>query len=97
MEFEERSGEQAEQLERVSARIARPILVFCKAHKRFHADELRRFVVSQVGVAAPGSADRVLRDLRQQGRLNYVVVSRRESLYEVIEVNGVALDTAMQK
>jgi hypothetical protein len=85
-EFEE----QQEQLERVSARIARPIITFCKEHKRFHADELRRYVVAEIGVTAPGSADRVLRDLRQQGRLNYRVVSRRESLYEVIEVKGAA-------
>lgn len=75
--------EQQEHLERVSSRIARAILEFCKSHRRFHADELRRHVIRETGITAPASADRILRDLRQQRRLDYIVVNRRESLYEV--------------
>ena len=35
---------------------------------------------------APGSSDRVLRDLRKRRKLNYKVLSRRESRYRVIPV-----------
>lgn len=83
--------EQRENLERVSSRIARAILEFCQLHHRFHADDLRRFVIRETGIAAPASADRVLRDLRQHHKLDYKVVSRRESLYEVTWVPGVAV------
>ena len=42
--------------------------------------------VIAVGRVAPGSADRVLRDLRKRRKLNYKVLSRRESRYRVIPV-----------
>ena len=85
-----------ENLERVRSRIQRAVIGFCDTHPRFHADELRRYVIRETGVAAPASSDRVLRDLRQKGRLDYRVVSRRESLYEVIkdEENGQASEAA---
>lgn len=75
---------QGAHLSRAKLRLRRAILEFCAAHARFRADELRAFVARQAGPAAPGSADRVLRALRQDGELNYRVLSRRESLYEVI-------------
>jgi hypothetical protein len=81
-------GEQQENLERVSSRIAWAIIRSCREHRRFHADELRWYVISETGVAAPGSADRILRDLRQKKVLDYRVVSRHESLYEVLWVLG---------
>jgi hypothetical protein len=80
------NGEQQENLERVTSRIARAILDFCSCHQRFYAEELRAYVIRETGIAAPGSADRVLRHLRQSGRLNYRVLSRRESLYEMISM-----------
>lgn len=80
------SDEQSEHLERVSSRIALAIIAYCRANKRFHADELRSAVVRATGIAAPASADRILRDLRQRGIVQYKVVSRRESLYEVITI-----------
>lgn len=76
-----------ENLERASARIGRAVIAFVTkigVGKRFHADELRRFVLATTGILAPASADRILRLLRQTGRIDYWVVSRRESLYEVI-------------
>lgn len=85
---EPRSGEQAEQLRRVAKRIATAIREFCGAHKRFHADELRAHVARETGVAAPASADRVMRDMRQSGEIDYRVLSRRDSLYEVVSVAG---------
>jgi hypothetical protein len=80
--------EQAENLERVSSRIERAIIQFCSAHPRFHADDLRQFVAKETGIVAPGSADRILRDLRQRGQLNYKVLNRRGSLYQVTDVRG---------
>lgn len=81
--------EQRDNIERVSARIAGVIIEFCTHRTRrglFYAEELRDFVGQCVGATAPGSADRILRDLRQRGVINYRVLSRRESLYEVINV-----------
>ena len=74
--------EQTENLERVSSRIAASIVEFIRSHRRFHADDLRRHVSARVGSVAPGSADRILRDLRQKDVIDYRVVSRRQSLYE---------------
>ena len=79
--------EQEENLERVSSRIEAAIIKFCKEHRTFHADELRQAVIRDTGIAAPASADRILRLLRQKGVIIYEVVSRRESLYRVIAVN----------
>lgn len=75
---------QAEHLDRVSVRIGRAIVAFCAEQGLFHADDLRAYVTANVGIVAPGSADRILRDLRQRGCLNYRVVNRRDSLYEMI-------------
>lgn len=84
---DEEREEQEEHLDRVLSRIEDPIVRFCETHPTFHADELRRFVVQESGTAAPGSSDRILRQLRQQGVIDYVVTNRRESLYRVISVN----------
>jgi hypothetical protein len=80
---DDNGGEQAEHLERVSSRIARAIIDFCRCQKIFHADALRAYVVDATGITAPASADRILRDLRQRGVIDYRVVDRRASLYEV--------------
>ena len=74
-------------LERVSERIAGAIMQFrqnCAVYNRdeFRAEDLRMFVFrSCCGHMAPGSADRVLRSLRSQKKLDYVVVNRRQSIY----------------
>lgn len=79
-------NDQAENLDRVRLRITTRILEF---HQRqgyeaaWHADDLRNFVIEEVTVA-PASADRVLRDLRQHGVLDYVVLNRRQSLYQFV-------------
>ena len=73
------------ELERVSNRIAGALVQFCskRVGQLIHADDLRVFVSRNVGSIAPGSADRVLRDLRQRGVISYTVISRRHSLYLV--------------
>jgi hypothetical protein len=70
-------------LESVSSRIGAAILDFMRLHDglNFFADDLRRHVIAQVGTVAPGSADRILRDLRQKGLIEYEVVNRAQSLY----------------
>jgi hypothetical protein len=77
---------QQENLERVSTRIAAAIIRFLRGHEYFYADDLRKAVVNETGIAAPASADRVLRDLRQRGIIDYVVVSRHESYYRTLRV-----------
>lgn len=71
-------------LERVSSRIAAAILRFAVPGRKFHADELRQFVIEAVGECAPGSADRVLRQLRSRGVLDYRCLNRKDSLYEAL-------------
>lgn len=72
--------------ERVYQRIAPIILGFhaTNSDRDFHIEELRRFVRDQVPEIAPDSPGRILRELRLQGRLDYTVVNRRQSLYRFV-------------
>jgi hypothetical protein len=72
-------------LQRVSDRIAGAVIRFCAEHQQFHLQQLEDFVAGQVEHVTPGSAGRILRDLRRRGQLDYRVLSRRESLYEIEE------------
>jgi hypothetical protein len=77
--------EQDTNIERVRSRIGPCVLEFTRERLRagtpqFHADDLRNYVI-QHGLTAPGSPDRILRDLRQRSQLGYVVTDRRQSLY----------------
>jgi hypothetical protein len=81
-------GEQDDNLDRVSARIAAAIIEFYhvrseSGERLFFVEELRRHVIAQVGVIAPASPDRVMRLLRAEGVIHYTVVSRPESLYRI--------------
>jgi hypothetical protein len=81
--------EQADNIERVSAKIGRVILEFCRGKATgtpFTADDLRRYVYARVSNTAPGSPDRILRDLRQRGLLDYEVLSRKNSTYRLLGV-----------
>jgi hypothetical protein len=69
---------------RVSNRIGEAIRTFCESRLEFHADDMRSYIATVVGPVAPGSPDRILRELRQRGLVNYVVVSRRDSLYRIV-------------
>lgn len=74
---------QRQHLDSVSARISGAILEFFRLHDglNFFADDLRKYVTSKAGVVAPGSADRVMRDLRQKNLIAYRCVNRAQSLY----------------
>jgi hypothetical protein len=82
---------QAENLERLSTKIAPAILDFYRAKYdaavpvRFHMEELQRYIRERFPTA-PDSPSRVMRDLRQRKLLDYKVISRRASLYEIIAV-----------
>ena len=82
-------NEQTANISRVSASIAPHICHFLESHlnQEFHADDLRQYV-SERTMIAPGSADRILRDLRAKGICNYVVVNRAKSLYRALPVRG---------
>lgn len=82
--------EQPEQLARVRSRIGGFVVEFFNSlpiDAEFHASDLREFVASKTGdIVAPGSPDRILRDLRKRLVINYVVVSRSKSLYRKVSV-----------
>jgi hypothetical protein len=77
------AADQRAEFARVSSRIAKSIVEFCEARsgQTFHADELRAHVAQKCGPSAPGSADRILRSLRQSGHVRYALLNRRQSLY----------------
>lgn len=70
--------------DRVYGRIAPIILEFYRGHagQMFRMEQLRRYVISRVPEIAPDSTSRILRELRLENRINYVVLNRRQSLYQ---------------
>lgn len=85
--------EQAANLDRVSAKIGPVVRAFCRWRWRvgrvdFHMAELTAFVRDRSAIA-PDSPGRILRMLRRAKQIDYVVVSRRDSLYRLVAVDGV--------
>ncbi len=88
------NNEQTEQLNRVTATTTDAILAFIAARLAdeetkgaFTADQLRNYVNNTVtGGVSPSTADRVLRNLRQQGKLDYLVLNRGKSLYRAVPI-----------
>lgn len=78
------SNDDRAERQRVYERIAAYIMEFSKLHagEQFHVEELRIFVRNYLPNIAPDSPGRILRELRLEGRLNYVVINRRQSLYQ---------------
>ncbi len=77
--------DEPKQRKRVADRIGQCIIDFFRkpAGTRFHASELNDFVAQFEKGVAPDSPSRIMRMLRQEGRINYRVVNRRDSLYQV--------------
>ena len=74
---------QESEIRRVRGRIGPLVIDFARlvgTGKEFGIEQLQSYILSQA-VAAPASPDRILRDLRQRGLLDYVVVSRRGAVY----------------
>ena len=80
-----RENDAPNERERVFSRIA-PIIMQFKTERpddgTFRAEELRDYVIERVSGIAPDSPGRILRELRLIGRINYVVINRRQSLYQ---------------
>lgn len=80
---------QTTQLKRVRSRIGEAVLSFCRLYegRDFNASQLHQWVEDRMR-AAPGSADRILRDLRQRGDVMYTVLSRAGSVYHMDKVSA---------
>lgn len=81
------------ELKAVGSRIGEAIQLFYDNRMaanmpHFRAEHLRVFVETVVGKSAPGSADRILRDMRQAGKLNYKIINRSKSEYMFLPVVG---------
>ena len=80
--------EQDSELERVSERIAAVVIDFFNEHGpgyEFNLHEITLYVMQKV-VCSPTSPYRVMADLRKKDRLNYIVMSRKESLYRMTAI-----------
>lgn len=79
-------------IKRVSSNIQTAIKSFCKSrlqsnNELFFIGDLTRYVSNFPGVkCAPASPDRILRNMRKNGTVNYVVANRSKSLYKVVGV-----------
>jgi len=82
------------ELKAASARIGEAVKTFfgrrlSSVEPRFYANDLRIFVNASIaGLAAPGSADRIMRDLRQRGEIKYMLLNRAKSFYLALPVTA---------
>lgn len=74
-------------------RVTKYVVEFVKRalvdNKEFTARDLRLYVSLKLGgelASAPASADRIMRDQRKKGNINYELVSRAKSLYRALPV-----------
>lgn len=82
-------NEQTENITRVRETIAPHIVNFIKEHegREFHNADLQKYVSEHVnGFVSPESPGRILRDLRANGKIDYKLVSRSQSLYRATAV-----------
>lgn len=77
-----------DQLKRVSNSIAQVVTEFVNKRigQEFHGSEVKSACNLALGFTgiAPSSPDRVMRDLRQRGKINYELVNRAKSLYRAL-------------
>ncbi len=76
------------ELARVESEIRDIVLGFCRQRlfDTFRMDELTEYVRLRTSVA-PDSPGRILRQLRRDNTVDYILVSRRESLYSITAVH----------
>lgn len=84
----EEEQQQATNLTRVESNIAPIVIAFLEGvqlqgcSQEFHLQDMQEYVAAKAGgVLSPDSPSRILRLLRRQGRIDYKVLSRRQSLY----------------
>lgn len=82
-----KASEQGRQISRVASGIAQDVIAFCRERvgQEFVVSELTAYVLER-SRRAPASADRILRQLRQQGHVSYRVVDRGVARYLVESV-----------
>ncbi len=88
-----------EERARVRGKIGPAVKTFAAAHigRQFHVEELRRYVRREGFPIAPDSPGRTLRELRQDGELDYECVDRRQSLYVIVTPDQPALPLPLPK
>lgn len=82
--------DQPRQIQRVSDKIAGHVCAFFASrglNRTFSNAELLAFVQAREA-CAPDSAARIMRLLRRKGRIDYTVISRADSLYQITGVAG---------
>ena len=82
---------QTEELSRVQANIGELVETFVLDRRqtrrpRFYIQDLHDYIAARTQIA-PASPDRILRQLRLEGKFDYTVVSRSESCYEITAIN----------
>lgn len=91
---------QAGNLNRVSRKISSLVLDFCRACLTDGGTFFARQLVDYVATAmepesvAPNSPTRILQLMRQEGLLDYKVLNRRQSLYQVLSVGATVPEEA---
>ena len=80
---------QQQELNRVKNNIGDLVEAFVKdrwasGKTRFYIKELHAYIAARTEIA-PASPDRILRQLRRDGKINYVVTDRRASCYLLTE------------
>jgi hypothetical protein len=82
---------QTAELSRVQANIGELVERFVldrwqAGQPRFHIQDLHDYIATRTQIA-PASPDRILRQLRLEGKFDYKVVSRSDSCYEITAIN----------
>lgn len=79
---------QNREIRRVEEKIEMIVKKFCmeRCGQLFHMQDLEDFV-SQYKTISPGSAARLLRELRKNREIGYEVINRRKSVYQINWVN----------
>lgn len=54
--------------------------------KMFHMEDMYAFVTAKVGVVSPGSPDRIMRSMRRDNEIGYLLLDRADSSYVVTGV-----------
>ena len=74
-----------ENRKRVRGKIVELIKEFCQIDRTFHMSELNAHIAAGFdGYVAPDSPGRIMRMLKQEGIINYELVSRSQSKYRVV-------------
>ena len=74
-----------ENRDRVRGKLVDLIKSFCQVEREFHMSDLNAYIGANFeGYVAPDSPGRIMRMLKQEGFINYELVSRSQSRYKVI-------------